>query len=73
MTIPHLPSRLNSMIFRRTLDQELDGIRPELAILRNATTELRRSVRLRTILRVSLFYSYKKAVSRYQTVHPYVG
>ena len=52
MTIPHLSARLTSMIFRRTLSVEIEGVRPELAILRNATLELKRSTRLRTILQV---------------------
>jgi len=54
MTIPYLSARLTSMIFRRTLSLEVEGIRPELAILRNATLELKRSTRLRTILQFVL-------------------
>lgn len=53
MTIPRLSERLECMIYRRKLDLEIEEIRPELNILRNASHELRHSRRFKQILQVS--------------------
>lgn len=42
------------MITRRRFDMDLEELRPELAILRNATDELRASAKLREVLRIVL-------------------
>lgn len=42
------------MLTRRRFDMELEELRPELAILRNATDELRASTKLREVLRIVL-------------------
>ncbi|KAI0034599.1 hypothetical protein K488DRAFT_83894, partial [Vararia minispora EC-137] len=41
MTIPHLGTRLECMIFRRRLELDVEELRPELDILRNASREVK--------------------------------
>ena len=36
MTVPRLAQRIECMIYRRKLDLEIEEIRPELNIIRNA-------------------------------------
>jgi len=52
MTIPRLSQRLDCMFYRRKLDLDIEEIRPELGILRNASQELRSSTKFRKILQV---------------------
>lgn len=52
MTIPRLSQRLECMIYRRKLDLDIEEIRPELNILRNASQELRSSAKFKKILQV---------------------
>ena len=53
MTIPRLSERLECLIYRRKLEVEIEELRPELNIVRNASQELRSSLRLRKVLQVS--------------------
>jgi diaphanous 1 len=52
MVIPHLNQRIQSMIFRKKFDSELEEIRPELNTLRNAGQEVKKSAKLRRVLQV---------------------
>ena len=52
MTVPRLAQRIECMIYRRKLDLEIEEIRPELNIIRNASRELRSSSRLKAVLQV---------------------
>lgn len=52
MTIPRLSQRLDCMVYRRKLDLDIEEIRPELNILRNASHELRSSAKFKKILQV---------------------
>ena len=54
MAIPRLSGRLESMIYRRKLDLEIEEIRPELNILRNASREVRSSSKFKQVLRAVL-------------------
>ncbi|KAJ3551751.1 hypothetical protein NM688_g4527 [Phlebia brevispora] len=56
MTIPRLSERLECLIYRRKLEVEIEEIRPELNIVRNASQELRASLRLRKVLQASDIY-----------------
>lgn len=53
MSIPRLSQRLECMLYRRKLEIEIEEIRPELNIVRNASRELKASPRFKTILQVS--------------------
>lgn len=53
ISIPRLSQRLDCMLYRRKLEIEIEEIRPELNIVRNASRELRSSVRFKTILQVN--------------------
>lgn len=50
MSIPRLSSRLDCMLYRRKLDLDIEEIRPELNILRNACAELRGSAKFKHVL-----------------------
>ena len=52
MDIPRLPERLECMLYRRKFDEDIEEIRPELHILREASHELRASKRFKQILQV---------------------
>ncbi|GAA6056774.1 hypothetical protein JCM3770_006127 [Rhodotorula araucariae] len=52
--IPRLPERLAAMLYRRRLDMEMEELRPDLAILRAASDELRSSKRFQTLLKTVL-------------------
>lgn len=52
MTIPRLSHRLECMLYRRKLDLDIEEIRPELNILRNASQELRTSTKFKKVLQV---------------------
>jgi diaphanous 1 len=54
MTIPRLTERLESMIYRRKLDLDIEEIRPELNILRNACHEVRHSNKFKQVLQAVL-------------------
>lgn len=54
MTIPHLSERLDCMIYRRKLELEIEEIRPELNILRNASREVRESAAFKHVLQAVL-------------------
>lgn len=54
MSIPRLEERLACMITRRRFEMELEEIRPELSILRNAADEVRSSEKFRLVLKVRL-------------------
>ncbi|PPQ84655.1 hypothetical protein CVT24_006861 [Panaeolus cyanescens] len=54
MTIPRLSARLECMQYRRKLLLEIEEVRPELNILRNASRELRSSTKFRQTLQVIL-------------------
>lgn len=54
MTVPRLAERLECMLFRRKLELDIEEIRPELNILRNASRELRSSVKFKKLLQVVL-------------------
>lgn len=53
MSIPRLEERLTCMITRRRFEMELEEIRPELSILRNAADEIRNSGKFVAVLKVS--------------------
>ncbi|CAK5262775.1 unnamed protein product [Mycena citricolor] len=54
MTIPRLSERLECMLYRRKLDLDIEEIRPELNILRNASHELRSSLKFKQVLQAVL-------------------
>lgn len=54
MIIPRLSERLECTIYRRKLDLEIEEIRPELNILRNASREVRHSNRFKQVLQAIL-------------------
>ena len=53
MTIPRLSERVECMLYRRKLEVEVEEVRPELNIVRNASQELRGSPRFRRVLQVN--------------------
>jgi hypothetical protein len=55
MTIPRLAERLDCMLFRRKLELDIEEIRPELTILRNASRELISSTKFKQLLQVKIF------------------
>ena len=57
MSIPRLAQRLECMIYRRKVDIEIEEIRPELNIVRNASHELRSSDRMKKVLQVGQSHS----------------
>lgn len=59
MTLPRLSERLECMIFRRKLEYEIEEIRPDLYIVRNASRELQNASRFRRVLRVSDTSSFR--------------
>jgi diaphanous 1 len=52
MNIPRLGTRLECMIFRRRLELDVEELRPELDILRNASRQVRGSARFKGVLQV---------------------
>jgi len=52
MTIPRLVERLECMQYRRKLDLDIEEVRPDLNILRNASRELRSSSKFKETLQV---------------------
>ncbi len=69
MSIPRLSQRIECMIYRRKLDLEIEEIRPELNIVRNASHELRASSRLKNVLQVrALVYVLVRNIDPSQTV-----
>ena len=54
ITIPRLAERLDAMVYRRKLELDVEEIRPELNLLRNACRELRSSQRFKEVLKVVL-------------------
>ena len=54
MSIPWLSERVECMLYRRKLEVEIEEVRPELNIARNASQELRSSSRFRKVLQVSV-------------------
>lgn len=48
--IPRLTERMDCMLFRRKVELEIEEIRPELNIVRNASHELKASVRFKRVL-----------------------
>jgi len=52
--IPRLSERLECTIYRRKLDLEIEEIRPELNILRNASREVRHSNKFKQVLQAIL-------------------
>ena len=52
MSIPRLSQRLECMVYRRKLEIEIEEIRPDLNIVRNASRELRSSLRFKAVLQV---------------------
>jgi hypothetical protein len=44
------------MLFRRKLELDIEEIRPELNILRNASRELRSSAKFKKVLQVGVVY-----------------
>jgi len=54
MDIPRLAERLECMQLRRRLDLDIEEIRPDLNILRNASRELRSSLRFKQTLQIIL-------------------
>lgn len=59
MTIPRLSERLECMLYRRKLELEIEEIRPELDILRNASQELHSSFKFKQILQVCRIFTQK--------------
>lgn len=53
MAIPRLEERLTCMITRRRFEMDLEEMRPELAILRNAADEIRNSEKFKQVLKVN--------------------
>lgn len=58
ITIPRLSQRLDSMLYRRKLELDIEEIRPELNIVRNASQELRSSKKFKQVLQVRLFSTF---------------
>lgn len=58
MSIPRLEERLTCMITRRRFEMDLEEIRPELSIFRNAASEIRNSEQLREVLKVRTVRSF---------------
>jgi len=54
MTIPRLSERLDCMLYRRKLELEVEEIRPDLDIVRNASLELRSSPKFKRVLQAVL-------------------
>ncbi|OBZ70103.1 Formin-like protein 6 [Grifola frondosa] len=54
MTVPRLSERLECMLYRRKLELEIEEIRPELNIVRNASRELRSSIKFKRVLQAIL-------------------
>lgn len=54
VVIPRFGERLTCMMTRRRFEMDLEELRPELSILRNATDELRASAKFKTVLQVIL-------------------
>lgn len=52
MCIPRLSERVECMQFRRRLDLDIEEVRPDLDILRNASRELRSSSKFKQTLQV---------------------
>jgi hypothetical protein len=52
MMIPRLLERLECMQHRRKLDLDIEEVRPDLNVLRNASRELRESVKFKQTLQV---------------------
>jgi diaphanous 1 len=52
MSIPRLAERLECMLCRRKLELDIEEIRPELDILRNASHEMRTSTEFKQVLQV---------------------
>ena len=52
MTIPRLAERLECMLYRRKLELDIEEMRPELNILRNASREVRSSAKFKKLLQV---------------------
>lgn len=52
MSIPRLSERIECMQFRRRLDLDIEEVRPDLDILRNASRELRSSSKFKQTLQV---------------------
>ena len=57
MTIPRLSERVECMVYRRKLEVEVEEVRPELNMVRNASHQLRESSRFRRVLQVSVHSS----------------
>ncbi|TFY71361.1 hypothetical protein EVG20_g1662 [Dentipellis fragilis] len=54
MDIPRLAERLDCMIYRRRLELDIEELRPELDIVRNAARELKSSLRFKRVLQAVL-------------------
>lgn len=54
MLVPRLAERLECMQHRRKLDLDIEEIRPDLQTLRDASQELRSSVKFKSVLQVVL-------------------
>lgn len=54
ISIPRLSERLNCMVYRRKLELDIEELRPELEHLRNASKELRASLRFKRVLQAVL-------------------
>ncbi|TFY52581.1 hypothetical protein EVJ58_g9930, partial [Rhodofomes roseus] len=54
MSIPRLSQRLDCMLYRQKLELEIEEIRPELNIVRNASRELQSSSRFKNVLQAVL-------------------
>ena len=52
MDMPRIADRLQSMVYRRRLELDVEEIRPELDILHSASRELRMSQRFKRVLQV---------------------
>jgi hypothetical protein len=52
ITIPRLGERLSCMMTRRRFEMDLEELRPELSILRNAADEVKASSKLKAVLKV---------------------
>ena len=55
MTIPRLSQRLKCMLYYRRLELDIEEVRPDLSILRNASHELRLSSQFKQTLQVRCF------------------
>lgn len=54
MTIPRLSERIECMLYRRKLELDIEEVRPELDVLRNASQQLRSSKRFKQVLQAIL-------------------